>query len=340
MRSGIAHGGRLIEARRLFPSAPEPFIDLSTGINPHAYPVGPIATDALARLPEAEDILRLQAVAAAAYGVADPGMVVATPGTQIAISLLPALLGCRRAVVLEPTYAEHRAAWENAGLPVEAAYGIEAFTQWALQPGTAAILCNPNNPDGRRLPVGRLLELAAEQASHGGMLVCDEAFVDLEPDLAGLGSSLPHPGLLVLRSFGKSYGLAGVRLGFVLASPERAARLRNAFGPWAISGVAIQAGCLALADPAWRAAMADRLRRAGADLDRLLQRHGLRCHGGTALFRLYGSSRASALHRHLGEAGLLVRRFDHDPGLLRFGLPGEAEAWARLEAALRSAPLP
>ncbi len=330
----------MIEARRLFASAPAPFIDLSTGINPHAYPIGPIGPDALARLPEPEDILRVQAVAAACYGVADPGMVVATPGTQIAISLLPYLLGCRAATILAPTYAEHRAGWDNAGLPVEVAYGIEAFASNALQPGTAAILCNPNNPDGRRLPPGRLLALASAQSEQGGVLICDEAFVDLEPDMTGLGSCLPHPGLLVLRSFGKSYGLAGIRLGFILASAGLAGRLRAAFGPWAISGVAIQAARVALADTAWRAAMADRLRRDGADLDRLLLRHGFRGQGGTALFRLYCGRGAAALHRHLGEAGLLVRRFDDDPNLLRFGLPGDAMAWARLQAALRSARLP
>ncbi len=330
----------MIEARRRFPSAPQPFIDLSTGINPHAYPIGPIAADTLARLPEPEDVLRLQSVAASAYRVAGPEMVVAIPGTQIAISLLPALLGCRRATILSPTYAEHRAAWEKAGLQVVGADGFEAFAGHAAQPGTAAILCNPNNPDGRRLPPGRLLELGSAQAVRGGVLVCDEAFVDLEPDMTGLGLHLPHPGLLVLRSFGKSYGLAGIRLGFMLAAPDLAARLRTAFGPWAISGVAIQAGCLALADTDWRLAMSGRLRRDGAELDRLLLRSRLRCHGGTALFRLYGGDGAAALHRHLGEAGVLVRRFDHDRRLLRFGLPGEPAAWSRLEAALRRAPLP
>ena len=324
----------------MYPSAPEPFIDLSTGINPHAYPLGPIGVGALARLPEPEEVGRLQAIAAEAYGVADPDMVVATPGTQIAISLLPYLLGSRRATVLSPTYGEHREAWEHAGLPVEAAVGFEAFVSSALQPGTAAILCNPNNPDGRRFPHARLRELAAALSERGSVLVCDEAFVDLEPDMTGLGACLPHPGLLVLRSFGKSYGLAGIRLGFVLAAPALATRLRTAFGPWAISGIAVQAGCAALADRPWRAAMADRLRRHGMDLDRLLLRHGYGCLGGTVLFRLYGGPGAAMLHRHLGDSGLLVRRFGHDPGLLRFGLPGDAAAWTRLEAALNSAPLP
>ncbi|TLU73233.1 threonine-phosphate decarboxylase [Lichenicoccus roseus] len=337
--AGIAHGGRLIEARRRFPSAPQPFLDLSTGINPHPYPLAPIDPARLARLPEPEELSRLQAVAARAYGVADPDMVVATPGTQIAISLLPHLLGCSRAVILSPTYAEHAAAWRHAGRPVEAAAGLEAFERGAMLPGTAAVLCNPNNPDGARSDRVRLLALAAGLARQGGVLICDEAFLDLEPDMASLGTALPHPGLLVLRSFGKTYGLAGIRLGFVLASPGLAGRLRSAFGPWAIGGLAIEAGCAALADEAWRAGMAERLLGDGAELDRLLLRYGWRSRGGTALFRLYQVRQATRLYAHLGEAGVLVRRFEHQPDLLRLGLPGDSGGWARLEGALATAAL-
>ena len=339
MTAGIAHGGRLIEARRRHPSAPEPFLDLSTGINPHAYPLGPIAPGRLARLPEPEELFRLQVVAAGAYGVADPDMVVATPGTQIAISLLPHLLGCTSAIVLSPTYAEHEAAWRHAGLPVGTATGLEAFEHGAARPGTAAILCHPNNPDGARHDPARLLALADRLAGQGGLLVCDEAFLDLEPDMTSLGTRLPHPGLLVLRSFGKTYGLAGIRLGFVLASPGLAHRLRTAFGPWAVGGIAIEAGCVALADTAWRSGMADRLRRDAMELDRLLLCHDWRCRGGTALFRLYEGRDAAGMQARLGEAGVLVRSFAGDAHRLRFGLPGNSEGWTHLKEALAAAVL-
>ena len=334
MDAGIAHGGRLIEARRAFAGAPEPFIDLSTGINPHPYPLAAFDATLCTRLPEPEALLALQSAAAQAYGAADPALVVAAPGTQILISLLPYLLGLKRAIVLGPTYGEHHAAWENAGAAVTTQRDPARFLNLAGATACAAILCNPNNPDGRRCERPTLLGLAARLARDGGVLICDEAFADLETPDPGLAADLPHPGLLILRSFGKSYGLAGLRLGFLLASAPTAARIRVALGPWAVSGPALAAGTLALADPGWREAMRGRLQQACERLDAVLDAAGLACVGGTRLFRLYRSGQADALFATLGQAGILVRRFADDPGLLRFGLPGEEAHWSRLTAAL------
>ncbi len=335
MRPGIAHGGRLIEARRRFPHAPEPFLDLSTGINPHPYPVPCFAPEQLTRLPEPEALAALQAVAAAAYGASDPAMVVAAPGSQILISLLPRLLGLRRATVLGPTYAEHQRAWETAG----AAGAVQTEPAACLRGDGAAqvaILCNPNNPDGRRCAPDALLALAERLGRRGGLLICDEAFADLEtPDL-GLARYLPHPGLLILRSFGKGYGLAGLRLGFLLGAPDRADPVRQALGPWAISGPALAVATVALADAGWREATASRLQQAGERLDALLAASGLAAAGGTRLFRLFRGEQAQALFAALGAAGILTRRFDHDPALLRLGLPGEEAQWQRLRRALTS----
>jgi cobalamin biosynthetic protein CobC len=334
MRSGIAHGGRLIEARRAFPGALEPFIDLSTGINPHPYPLGPMGADLLTRLPEPEMLDRLQSAAAGAYGAPDPASVVAAPGTQILISLLPRLLDLDVATILGPTYAEHEAAWSAAGKPVRTEHKPASFARAAARAGGAAILCNPNNPDGRRCDAGMLLELADALAHRGGVLISDEAFADLEAPDPGLARHLPHPGLLVLRSFGKSYGLAGLRLGFLLASPGLAGRIRCALGPWAVSGPALAAGCAALPDAAWREDMGARLQQACDRLDALLARAGFDQAGGTRLFRLYRASHAQSVFSALGEAGILTRRFAHDPDLLRLGLPGDEPGWSRLKTAL------
>ncbi len=333
MCPGIAHGGRLIEARRRFPHAPAPFLDLSTGINPHPYPAAPFALERITRLPEPEAVEALQAVAAAAYGAADPAMVVAAPGTQILISLLPHLLGLRRAIILGPTYAEHQRAWEAAGAAVKVEPEPSAFLGCDA-PGQAAILCNPNNPDGRRCPADGLLALADRLQRRGGLLICDEAFADLETPDPGLARHLPHPGLLILRSFGKSYGLAGLRLGFLLGAPERVAPIRQALGPWAVSGPALAAATVALADTGWREAMASRLQQAGGRLDALLDASGFASAGGTRLFRLCRGEQAPALFTALGAAGILTRRFDHDPRLLRLGLPAEEAHWTRLRQAL------
>lgn len=329
---GIRHGGMLSAARRLFPNAPQPLIDLSTGINPVAYKLGPFAAEAFTRLPDADDENALCRAAAAAYGVAGPAMIVAAPGTQVLISLLPHLLpdAGRKVAILSPTYGEHAASWRQSGRDV-----VETGDFDALSQADIAVVCNPNNPDGRRIPPSDLLSLAGRLAARGGLLVVDEAFADLEEPGFSLTPHLPVPGVIVLRSFGKPYGLAGLRLGFALAESVLATRLRAALGPWAVSGPALAAGLQALPDATWRAEAIARLDQDVARLDQLLTPRGLTLVGGTRLFRLYEGDTAGAIHQRLGEAGILVRRFLGQPRRLRFGLPESPGHWIRLAQALR-----
>ncbi|ONG49958.1 threonine-phosphate decarboxylase [Pseudoroseomonas deserti] len=327
-QDGLEHGGRLGAARRLFAGAPEPFFDLSTGINPRPWPVPALGPDAWGRLPEPEAERALRVAAAAAYEAATPEMVAAAPGTQLLIQLLPRIFPQGRLAVLGPTYAEHAACWGAAGTAV-----VEVDTFKALFDAPAALLCNPNNPDGRRVGLGELRALADAMAARDGVLVVDEAFADLEPELASASSLLPHPAIIVLRSFGKTYGLAGLRLGFALAAPERAAAIRGWLGPWAVSGPALAIGAAALTDAPWRAGESTRLAAEAARLDALLQAAGLRIIGGTRLFRL-AEGDASVWHQRLGRAGILTRPFARQPRWLRFGLPPDEAAWARLASAL------
>lgn len=318
----MAHGGGLIAARARFPLATAPWIDLSTGINPLPYPVPTLRPEAYRRLPEPEEVRRLEAAAARAYGVADPRMVVAAPGTQILISLLPHLFRPGRVAIVGPTYTEHAAAWAAAGNAVSV-----VADPTALRGAPAAVLCNPNNPDGRRSPGSELAALAR----HVAVLIVDEAFADLEEPGLSLAPTLPA-NAVVLRSFGKTYGLAGLRLGFAVAALPTARRIRNALGPWAVSGAAVAFGTAALADDAWLAATRARLQADTARLDALLTQAGLQLVGGTLLFRLAQHARAAAVFDRLGRSGILVRRFDAEPGWLRFGIPGGG--WDRLAAAL------
>ncbi len=327
--AAIDHGGRLHDARLRWPLAPEPWVDLSTGINPVAYPMPALAADDLTRLPEPQDEQHLLQIAADAYRVADPAMVVAAPGTQILISLLPLLAPARGVAVLSPTYGEHARAWANAGAVVRAIDDLACCA-----PGETVVLCQPNNPDGRAFPADLLVALAGRLAQDGGRLVMDEAFADLEDPALSVAPALPCPGLVVLRSFGKTYGLAGVRLGFLLAEPGFAARVRAALGPWAVSGPALRVGSVALGDGAWRAAAAARLRQDAARLDALLAASGMAVIGGTCLFRLAETPDAAAWHARLGASGLLVRRFAAQPRWLRFGVPAGEAAWARLARCL------
>jgi cobalamin biosynthetic protein CobC len=328
----IAHGGRLAEARRQFPGTPEPFLDLSTGINPIPYDVPALPPECFTRLPEPEAVEALQSAAAAAYGVADPTMVVAAPGTQILIDLLPRLWKLRSVAVLGPTYAEHAQAWSRIDCRVDC---VTDFAELGAADG--AVVCNPNNPDGRRIGRRQLLALADRLATTpGGLLLVDEAFADLEGGDLSVADALPHPALIVLRSFGKTYGLAGLRLGFALASPARAATIRAALGPWAVSGPSIAVGREALADREWLTRAQARLAEAASALDGELAKAGLRVLGGTRLFRLAEANNAGEVFARLGQAGIFVRRFADRPTWLRFGQPAGADAWQRLRAALAS----
>jgi cobalamin biosynthetic protein CobC len=198
-----------------------------------------------------------------------------------------------------------------------------------------AIVVNPNNPDGRIISRAALLDLHARLARHAGVLIVDEAFADFDAKKESLAPSLPTSRAVVLRSFGKAYGLAGLRLGFALASPDMVPSLRAALGPWPVSGPAIAIGIRALADSDWREAMRARLGGDAARLDALLHGAGWRIIGGTRLFRLAAHADARASFDRLLVAGILTRPFVDAPDRLRFGIPGDENAWERLATALR-----
>ncbi len=325
----LLHGGDLAAARTLFPGAPEPFLDLSTGINPNPYPVGQLPPDAFTRLPQQDALARLAAIAAQAYGVASPACVAVAPGSQIVMTQLAGLAAGGRAMVLGPTYAEHARTAALAGHEVVAADDVEQ-----LGDATFAIVVNPNNPDGRLVGRDALLSLADRLRRRGGLLVVDEAFMEVGPDGATIGDAVERGNLVVLRSFGKFYGLPGLRLSFALAAPEIAGRLAAALGPWPVSGAALVLGAEALRDGEWRKATRASLAAAARRLDALLAGAGLEVAGGTALFRLVRTPDAGHVFRRLGEKGVLVRRFELQPDWLRFGLPGSEAEWQRLTAAL------
>jgi cobalamin biosynthetic protein CobC len=325
---GPEHGGRLREAQRLFPDAPEPFLDLSTGINPVPYPVPPLADDAWTRLPEPEDIAGLEVAAARAYGVADARMVVAAPGTQSLIALVPRIFAQSSVTILAPTYGEYARAFAAAGSGVQEVRGLDDMSK-----AESVVVCNPNNPDGWRFDADELLR-GVRSFRSARLIVVDESFADFDAEDTSLAPHLPQSGLIVLRSLSKTFGLPGLRLGFALTTPELAAPLRAGLGPWPVSGPAVAIGAQALADRGWLRTAKARLERDVSRLDGLLDLAGLRLVGGTLLFRLAESKQASALFRRLGEAGILVRRFSYRPDWLRFGIPGGEEAWQRLDRAL------
>lgn len=323
----IPHGGDLTAAEARFGRPEGGWMDLSTGINPWPYPFVFPNNISWRRLPDSGIVERLLGAAAAAYGVPDPACVVAAPGTQAVIQWLPRLRAPGTVAVLAPTYAEHAAAWSAAGHAVRTVAGFEDAD------ADVVVVTNPNNPDGRVVAPERLLAIVAAQAARGGWLVVDEAFVDPTPRLS-LAAACDRPGLVLLRSFGKFFGLAGARLGFALAAPALALEMRSALGPWCVGGPTATIGAAALEDGGWIASMRERLAGAAADLDAVLEAGGLTVLGGTTLFRLAEHRDAPALFERLARAGVLARPFPEHPSWLRFGLPPDARAVERLRAAL------
>jgi len=327
----LLHGGDLAAARRLFPGAPAAFVDLSTGINPHPYPLPRFSADLFNRLPDVSAAAALAATAARAYGAQSAAHVVPAPGTQILLGLAVGLVQPGRAAILAPTYGEFARAAALAGHRVQAVRNVAECIDADL-----VLLANPNNPDGRLIGRDALIALAKDLRRRSGLLIVDEAFMDVEPPAASLAVELSLGNVVVLRSFGKFFGLAGLRLGFALTTPPRAARLSAVLEPWAVSGPALAVGALALADTAWIERTRGRLTKAAGRLDALLSDCNLEIVGGTSLFRLVGTPSARALFHHLGRAGIFVRAFPDNVNWLRFGLPRRRQDWKRLAAALRS----
>lgn len=321
MTAGILHGGRLSAAREDHPLAPEPWLDLSTGINPQGWRRNRAAMIHLSTLPDPADIAALEATAAAAFQTASD-RVVAVPGAEAALRLLPTLIEAARVRIAVPTYGSHADAWRLAGAEVVET-GRETLFDDAAD---LRIVVNPNNPDGAVTP-GR--DLVAR--SGGGWLMIDESFVELDPDVSA--APFADDRTIILRSFGKFYGLPGVRLGFVVAPPAITKRLRGRIGDWAVGADAIAMGRWAYADGDWAGRTRRRLAADAARLDDLLMRNGFEIVGGASLFRLARCEDARGRAWRLGEQGVLVRTFPFDPGLIRFGLPGRGR-WRRLQTAL------
>ncbi len=324
----IEHGGNLGRARALFPDAPEPLIDLSTGINPNSYPHSPLPANAFSRLPDPEDLGRLKEAAARSYGAPSAAHVAAGPGTQILLPIVARLpKNGGKAAILSPTYAEHARAARLAGYDVREVNDPERLLEVDL-----AVTVNPNNPTGRIVPRPQLLEIAAHLRRKGGLLVVDEAFHDAS-ESESVADAVDSGGLLVLRSFGKFYGMAGVRLGFAISHPDLVARIEDELGPWSVSGPALHIGSEALADQEWRRTMRERLRRSAVRLDAVLEQRGISVAGGTSLFRFIRHADAQRLFDALGREGIFVRRFEDRPEELRLGLPAD-DQWERVKTAL------
>ena len=316
----LEHGGRLLQAVRRYGLPRERWLDLSTGINPNAWQGSPLPVTTWNRLPEEEDGL-LEA-AESYYGA--PSLLPVC-GSQAAIQMLPKLRAHSRVGVPALGYNEHAHRWKQAGHEVMP-MAVGNFGA-ALDRLDVLVVSNPNNPTGERVTPAELLEWHARLSERGGWLVIDEAFADCTPENSVARFTADRAGLIVLRSLGKFFGLAGARVGFVLAARPLLDTLAEALGPWTIAGPSRTVARGALLDRAWQETTRHRLRQDSQRLADLLTRNGFPPQGGCELFQWVRTDRALEVHEHLASKGILTRHFGSVPSL-RFGLP---EDWSRLE---------
>ncbi|RBW53678.1 threonine-phosphate decarboxylase [Ruegeria sp. A3M17] len=311
-RASRDHGGGLDGAISRFGGARDNWLDLSTGINPHPYPVSGLTPSDWAALPDHGAFERLSAAARQFWSVPDGAAILPAPGASAVIARMPALAATGRVQITAPTYNEHAAAFSAQG--------------WTVQsngPAEARVLVHPNNPDGRIWTV---------EDANAPLTVIDESFCDVCPD-ASLIHLAEQPSVIVLKSFGKFWGLAGLRLGFAIGRPDLITKLNDLTGPWSVSGPALRIGERALRDTDWAKATRQQLAASTEQLDRIMTGKGAKLVGGTTLFRLYDVDDAAAWQAKLARAHIWSRIFPYSNTYLRLGLPS-ADGWRQLEAAL------
>lgn len=306
------HGGRIDQAVETYGGRKEDWIDLSTGINPVPYPLPEFDVSDWTALPDKRAQTALTEAARKFWSVPDGAKILAAPGASALIARIPALYPAADVEITNPTYNEHAAAFTAAG--------------WKIKhsgPTSARVLVHPNNPDGR---------IWTSADAMANLTIIDESFCDICPK-ASLIDLATQPGRIVLKSFGKFWGLAGLRLGFAIATADTINSLSEMLGPWPVSGPALRAGATALADVNWANQTRARLQQDANRLDELLTKSGAAVVGGTDLFRLYDVDNAEGWQDKLARHHIWSRVFPYSTRYLRLGLP-PPDAWQRLEDAL------
>lgn len=322
----LEHGGNLTLAAERYGIPIEEWLDLSTGINPNGYPIPGIPPAIWQRLPTDND--GLSAAACAYYGCQ---AALPSAGSQAVLQVLPKLRQPGNVAMLTPMYKEHAHAWQRHGHQINTFASL--LDEDALNNADVVLLCNPNNPTARQFSPPELLNLHAQLQKRGGWLIVDEAFMDATPENS-IAQHAHLEGLFVLRSLGKFFGLAGARVGFLLAGQESLIKVQEEIGPWSLTGPSRFIAKQALSDHAWQQNTRTKLMANSHRLAILLAEHGLTPQAGTALFQYVPTKHAEVWQQELAKQGIWVRYF-HETSTLRFGLPPD-DAWARLEHALKN----
>lgn len=322
----LEHGGNLIKAAQQYNIPLADWLDLSTGINPNPFPIPPIPTSTWQRLPAPNS--ELVSAACAYYGCQS---LLPTAGSQAALQVLPKLRPPCHIAMPRTMYQEHAHAWQNNGHTVTL---FDAFPDdKVLNSVDTILLCNPNNPTGQHYSKQQLLQWHQQLSKRGAWLIVDEAFMDVTPENS-VASESHLAGLFVLRSLGKFFGLAGARVGFLLAHPNALNSAQEIIGPWPITGPSQLVATLTLQDVTWQASTRKKLSTSSQQLQQLLKQTGLTPQGGTDLFQYSVTPQAAAIHQALAKQAIWTRLFKQ-PSALRLGLPPDTH-WHQLESALQT----
>ena len=302
------HGGNLDWALSQYGGSKRDWIDLSTGISPWSYPIDGVPSEAWQSLPDEQNNIDLETAARMFWSVPEDASVLAAPGASALIANLPKVAQAGRVRIDQPTYNEHQAAFERLG--------------WQIDPSAkdAMVAVHPNNPDGK-------LWINSELKGH--FRIIDESFCDTLPEASLIGE-VTRGDTIVLKSFGKFWGLGGLRLGFAIGAEPLIQPLRETLGPWPVSGPALHIGLNALKDQTWTEMHRERLVHASERLDQLMQEKGARLVGGTSLFRLYDVPDATVWQARLAKYHIWSRIFPYSKTWLRLGLPPD-HGWTQLE---------
>ena len=331
------HGGDLTAASQQFGIAIDEWLDLSTGINPKAYPVGRIPEEIFHALPYPKRF-NLEAVARNYYGCKN---LLCVPGSQSAIELLPELRNRCRVAVPAVGYREHAWQWQKQGHELVSYADSEELDRVVDQVDVVVVI-NPNNPTAEQYPREQLLRWHQQLQSKAGWLIVDEAFADLYPAIS-LADVSHLAGLIVLKSVGKFFGLAGIRLGFVLANQAITAQLYDQLGLWVVNGPGRYLASTALGDQQWQLAAKASIVNSQKRMHRLISNYWPNSEITTAglfLSLRFNDEVAQQYYQALASQGMLVRYWPPVDGsncaLLRVGLIGENDEanWQRFEKAL------
>ncbi|MBL1417744.1 MAG: threonine-phosphate decarboxylase [Moritella sp.] len=325
----LVHGGQLQQVALQYARPIAEWLDLSTGISPTSYPIPSIPTSVWQQLPQPS-----QSLITAAKHYYGTDNIVATSGSQAVIKQLPSIFkqhvaeqfiseqSTGTSTVWLPLvgYKEHERAWREQGFTIQQYTQLPTSAQ--LTANCIVVVINPNNPTGELFTRNTLLALLDNIQTLKGWLILDEAFMDVVEPSQSIIAHTDNPHLLVLRSVGKFFGLAGIRLGFLSAHPQWLQALEKLSSPWEVNGPAQYITEIALMDRQWQQQQLLSLTALSATLELLLMTTFDCPVAGSALFKTIRLDNAPEVYILLCQQGVYVRLCD-EQNALRFGIPDQ-----------------